>query len=191
MSKVIRGIIAGLIATTGAAADASYFITFGSLPAEGTITTSSYSYACTTNCPVTVTPYATFVNGLYSGMTVETLDGAFSFTGQDRYRSSYTVNFEFANGSLMWTNLTGFQELTRCLFLPCTSTISNFGATNFALEVRDQQSGVAALIAPVPEPATWAMLVLGFLAIGTALRRRPRAILPRSANPRLAPASGG
>jgi hypothetical protein len=33
---------------------------------------------------------------------------------------------------------------------------------------------------PVPEPATWAMLILGFFAIGAALRRRPRGALPRA-----------
>lgn len=29
-------------------------------------------------------------------------------------------------------------------------------------------------VSPVPEPATWAMMLLGFFAIGAALRRRPR-----------------
>jgi hypothetical protein len=33
----------------------------------------------------------------------------------------------------------------------------------------------APVAAPVPEPATWAMLILGFAAVGTRLRRRPRA----------------
>ena len=31
---------------------------------------------------------------------------------------------------------------------------------------------------PVPEPATWAMLILGFFAIGAAIRRRKRSALP-------------
>jgi hypothetical protein len=35
-------------------------------------------------------------------------------------------------------------------------------------------SGVP-LAAAVPEPSTWAMLILGFAAVGTSLRRRPRA----------------
>ena len=33
-------------------------------------------------------------------------------------------------------------------------------------------------VSPVPEPATWAMMILGFFAIGAALRRRARNPLP-------------
>jgi hypothetical protein len=35
-------------------------------------------------------------------------------------------------------------------------------------------SGVP-VAAAIPEPATWAMLIFGFAAVGTSLRRRPRA----------------
>lgn len=41
----------------------------------------------------------------------------------------------------------------------------------------DQRSGSPALVsfnfAPVPEPATWAMMLFGFAGIGMAIRRRP------------------
>lgn len=175
MHKFTRAMIAGLIATVGTAANASYFVNFGSVTAEGTVTTSTVSYACTSNCPVIVSPYTTFVNGLYGGMSIANLDGVFSFTGQDRSRGSFTVDFEFANGNLLSTSLTGYQELTRCLSIPCTASHSNFGATNFALQVRDERTGISALMAPVPEPASWAMLLMGFASIGYALRRRRRA----------------
>jgi phospholipase/lecithinase/hemolysin len=39
----------------------------------------------------------------------------------------------------------------------------------------NRQFGLSSLAAPVPEPATWAMLIIGFGAIGFAMRRRRRA----------------
>lgn len=45
----------------------------------------------------------------------------------------------------------------------------NVGLDNIAFEVRAITGG------PVPEPATWAMLILGFAAVGDTLRRTARA----------------
>lgn len=36
---------------------------------------------------------------------------------------------------------------------------------------------LSAPVSPVPEPKTWAMMILGFLGVGAALRRRPRVSL--------------
>jgi hypothetical protein len=43
----------------------------------------------------------------------------------------------------------------------------NARATTFAVSA----------VAPVPEPGTWALMLLGFGAVGTALRRAPRRTL--------------
>ena len=40
---------------------------------------------------------------------------------------------------------------------------------------------ISALAAGVPEPATWALMILGFGAVGGAMRRRARVALPQSA----------
>ena len=49
------------------------------------------------------------------------------------------------------------------------------GATDVMLVANEGGSAAAALgvsIAPVPEPATWAMMILGFFGLGAVLRRR-------------------
>lgn len=46
----------------------------------------------------------------------------------------------------------------------------DMSGTNFAVD--------AVQVAAVPEPATWAMMVLGFAAVATALRRQRRRVLP-------------
>lgn len=46
----------------------------------------------------------------------------------------------------------------------------DMSGTNFAVD--------AVQVAAVPEPATWAMMVLGFAAVATALRRQRRRVMP-------------
>lgn len=62
----------------------------------------------------------------------------------------------------------------------------SFAGTGGPSELRFQSGGVndadaildnVRLVATVPEPATWAMMILGFGIVGTGLRRRPRPTL--------------
>lgn len=53
------------------------------------------------------------------------------------------------------------------------------GATDVMMVANEGASAAAALgvsIAPVPEPATWAMMILGFFGLGAVLRRRQAAL---------------
>lgn len=53
------------------------------------------------------------------------------------------------------------------------------GARGSSFITASANSFLVTAIAPVPEPATWAMMLFGFAAVGTALRRAPRrALLP-------------
>ena len=69
-----------------------------------------------------------------------------------------TANMNYLPGSFTFT-ATGTQTL---LSFQSGSTEGAYGAVLDAVEV----------IAPVPEPATWAMMLLGFGAIGFGLRKR-------------------
>ena len=63
----------------------------------------------------------------------------------------------------------------------------NYAVTNSPLSVNPPRSfeGVTSIqgrvTGPVPEPATWAMMLLGFGGIGMAMRRRRRPVLAQVA----------
>ena len=58
-------------------------------------------------------------------------------------------------------------------------TISSIAFNTNGAGVADlRQLRVSGITAAVPEPGTWALMLLGFGAIGTALRRRPRRSRP-------------
>ncbi len=79
------------------------------------------------------------------------------------------TSFEFAGG------LRGGQTLT--LFLDLTGLGRN--APNVGIDnVRFSQVSLAPPPAAVPEPATWAMMLLGFGAVGGLLRTRARRLAP-------------
>ena len=59
-----------------------------------------------------------------------------------------------------------------------TYTLSFNGAGNNAAAVT---GNISLSLAPVPEPATWAMMIIGFAGIGMTLRRRRRTQLPQLA----------
>jgi hypothetical protein len=92
--------------------------------------------------------------------------------------SVFSFSNNFVNGfSLAPLSLSlgsGFFEsgsfrVSRATFPDQLDTISATGNLRFNnLTVSQIQAGA------VPEPATWAMLIFGFAAAGTALRRRPR-----------------
>jgi hypothetical protein len=84
--------------------------------------------------------------------------------------------FSFDLGSVSVAQLTDLNNPLLSLFI--TATASGALSTAFGL---DDTTGVvigAAATAPqlaagaIPEPATWALLIIGFGAVGTAMRRR-------------------
>ena len=73
----------------------------------------------------------------------------------------YQFSYTFApTGNLTTINFTG-------------QTNQGLGDESFGLD-NVQVSGVASTVSAVPEPATWAMMILGMGAIGFAMRRRQK-----------------
>ena len=56
-----------------------------------------------------------------------------------------------------------------------TGELDNF---NFFTLTKTQQLGDVPTVGAVPEPATWAMMIVGFAAIGVGMRRRRSNLLP-------------
>jgi hypothetical protein len=53
-----------------------------------------------------------------------------------------------------------------------TLSVNGLAATTLLQDVRQVRIGGAQVVAPVPEPATWAMMLFGFGAVGYSMRRR-------------------
>ena len=57
-------------------------------------------------------------------------------------------------------------------------------ATNsvyFTAGIGDEEHGLFAQLLPVPEPSTWALMLLGFGGIGLTIRGRRRAVFAQTA----------
>ncbi len=134
--------------------------------------TSRMTFVCAdpSQCPDIITPYATALNGRLSP-EIASLSGSFSLSGQDRPRNQFVVALSFYNGVLLSSSLTGQFFPSAPGANPVTEIA--FGASNFAVRVLDTTTGVTRIVAPIPEPATWAMMLLGFGAVGFSMRQRP------------------
>ena len=104
----------------------------------------------------------------------------------DTTATSDLNNVTFSNVFLTGTGITGSLALTQALFDPNDTFLRNFipvGAGTFTLNILGTpgtQNGALsgsvsfASTPAVPEPGTWAMMLLGFGGIGFAMRRRRR-----------------
>jgi hypothetical protein len=131
--------------------------------------------------------------GVASSFYEDTVSGPLTFTGRDGnveyysfnniaydYSGTVSLTFEAATGVLLETSLAG--ALSVCV--PCGNDFrvvreARFTGREFALLAFD--GGAPKLLAPIPEPSTWAMMLLGFGAIGASMRRRRHGAFIRQA----------
>ena len=79
----------------------------------------------------------------------------------------YSGVINYSNGVLTGRNLTFSYEMPGVRTGTVGSSYITANAATFAV----------AAVAPVPEPGTWALMLIGFGAVGPALRRAPRRTL--------------
>jgi hypothetical protein len=153
-------------------AGAAVLYSIDSVPVTGTIATQTVNASCGANCPTVTTPYDRLLSALLSNPSIAP-SGVWTLTGQAGARNFLTVTLTFSGSTLLSSSLTGADEISRCnAGPPCTSSVGTYTATNFSVRGFDTVTGQSFVLSPVPEPATWALMLLGFLGVGVALRRR-------------------
>lgn len=171
MKKLIKSTaIATCISAATPASAAIYTIDFTLESATGTAT-------LTTAGDATVNPsLVTALTGTYNGLPL-TLLSPDSYLSNDNLFEATSPFFDIAGisfeaGGLLpvWINLYSGQNVQYyCSTRPPDTTCGRSGVATVALR---ETSGV------VPEPATWAMMLLGFGAIGLRARKARRRIFP-------------
>jgi hypothetical protein len=168
-------------------ANATFATTPGTINYGGVTYTNSYSLqtASSNNAatPVGATGFylsvpstsSTSVNGFatinFSGALQNTSSISLLWGSLDQYN---TIAITDASGTTMFTPpapANGDQGSSRILTINNISSLQSltFGSAGRAFEVDTLR-----LTAAVPEPTTWAMMVLGFGAVGFAARRRSK-----------------
>ena len=107
---------------------------------------------------------------------IDPLSGATTLTFDTALTGNVVIGLHFGGGTgeNAVGNSTGFFLFN---FLTPTSSITfNIPASSAAVIYAENNNSQ-----PVPEPATWAMMLMGFGAAGYAMRRRRRAIIPQMA----------
>lgn len=122
---------------------------------------------------------AIFPNRTNTGITITRTDGGlftfngldltYAFNDQNAFFGGGTASFSFNGGSSVVTrafdNLAGFQTFN--------FDVANLTSVNISADSPFQIDNVRlTAVAAVPEPGTWAMMLLGFGGIGLAMRRK-------------------
>ena len=105
---------------------------------------------------------------------IDPLNGATTLNFGTALLGNVVIGIHFGNGTgeNAVGNSTGFFLFN--FLTPTTSITFNIPASSAAVIYQDQGG-------QVPEPATWAMMLLGFGAAGYAMRRRRKASIPQIA----------
>ena len=148
-------------------ADSNGFLAIGS-GNPPTDTLGLFTLTGTTGTSVYNTPFTLLVN--FTSPTAVSGNGTFfsTITGSVTDSNAGGVFVDFDNTAHMFTSASG----------PFTLTVNDLGVSNNGIAT--PITGIIRTQA-VPEPATWAMMLLGFAGIGFAMRRRRQPTLAQVA----------
>lgn len=142
-----------------------------------------------------------YLAGTYNGSGTLTVDASGNVTGitgtangsnilgLSNYASADNLLYDGSNGTSAWLDFSGLSFS----ILGNSFGIGNTGAGDYGItDLVSNPAGTCcgshpaelniAAVAPVPEPATWAMMLVGFAGIGFAMRaRRRQHVLPQLA----------
>lgn len=127
-------------------------------------------------CPATTVThnYRPFVKSIY----VNDFAGSLPFDVQIGSRTWMSGTIDFANGQMLGSNFGYFSEDNNTCrtggTYGCMIQITRASAPAFAVNFVAAYGGPA----PVPEPATWATILVGFGLAGAAMRRRNGSATP-------------
>lgn len=120
-------------------------------------------------------------NGLVTAAT-GTING-FNILGVTSYASADNILYDGSVGALL--DFSGLSFLTSGGSFAIGNTgAGSYGITDSVNNANGYCCGVAPVnlnVAAVPEPATWAMMLMGFGAIGFTMRRKRTALIPQLA----------
>jgi hypothetical protein len=180
MRKLVLGLVGATALAIGSAASAAVVIDSSTMVTSGPTTVASVTTIGFTEADLsspTFTENLVFTNslaGLYS-ITLTTSSPAVDFT-------SAVLSGLGGPFGLVEIDDNGVSEFWR-LANPVT-----LDASQYTLTINGNNTGAGSLggsitISPtaVPEPATWAMLLIGFGAVGFAMRRRRQPVLAQVA----------
>ncbi len=128
-----------------------------------------------TAVPYAVNPFTVSVSGGYN---------FFNSTAYDSYLGIHSGSFNPANslqnaigysddfGGTLNGGFTSLSLLAGVSYFAVSSGFSNSDFGAYSLNINGPGTITSGVVAAVPEPATWAMLLFGFAGIGAAMRRR-------------------
>lgn len=192
LMALVRPALAGCLLLVGAEASAAVTVDFsGTTHADfpGTTHPGSTSYPVSIPITATLSFDPTQTQTIYSssafagysapGTAQFTVDGqtySYSLTDLWIYDSGEVV-FDLMNGSNA-LYLVEFTSSTDISGFPTASVLT--GPTMFLtadISVNDVPERLSAEVRALPEPATWAMMLLGFAGIGFSMRRKRTPVL--------------
>jgi hypothetical protein len=172
MRKLVLSLVGATVLAVGSAASAAVTVDASSMTWSGptttnTTTTIGYTDTGLANPFSEWLQFTSDLGGLYS-IVASTSSASVNFTSIVLTGPNGPFNLlpGFDNGTVEFWSLDNFNLQAGTYTLTLNGTNSQTGALSGNITMN-----------PVPEPATWAMMLLGFGAVGFAMRRRRRPAL--------------